>query len=110
MRLLLASLVAQKNGEPVRSWILPHSDLIQEIDPILTLLSPESAVAVTRRGGRVNLAGHNESDWRLQSWAPSNVVKLDPAVARTILQANLDHVVGRLSRVEGVDAESSLTF
>jgi hypothetical protein len=110
MRLLLSSLVARRNGEPVRSWILRHSHLIDEIDPILSGLSPESAIAVTSRGGRVNLAGHNGSDWRLQSWALASVAKLDPSVARTILQMNQGHVVDRLSKMDGVDAEEFVEF
>jgi hypothetical protein len=110
MRVLLSSLVAQRNGEPVRSWILRHSHLILEIDPILSGLSPQSAIDVTTRGGRVNLAGHNESDWHLQSWALASVAKLDPSAARAILQMNQGHVVGRLSKMEGIDVEEFVDF
>jgi hypothetical protein len=110
MRLLLSSLVVRRNGEPVRSWILSHNHLIEEIDPILSGLSPESAIAIASRGGRVNLAGHNESDWRLQAWALTSVATLDPSVARTILQMNQGHVVERLSKMEGIDAEQFVDF
>jgi hypothetical protein len=109
-RLLLSNLTTRKNGEPVRAWIFQHSKLIQEIDPIFTGLSPESAVAVLGHGGRVNLAGHNGSDWRLQTWALAKVAEINPSAACEILRANEAHVAGRLSKLEGIDAEEFPEF
>lgn len=110
LRLLLSNLVARRNGEPARSWVYQHGHVIQEIDPILTGLSPESAVAVVGHGGRVNLAGHNQSDWRLQSWALARVAQVDPSTARAVLRMNEGHVVARLSKLEGIDAEEFADF
>jgi hypothetical protein len=87
----------------VRSWVFERSDRIAEIDPILAGISPESAIAVFGRGGRVNLAGHNGSDWGLQTWALARIAELEPQVARSVLQANESHVVDRLSKLDGID-------
>ena len=104
-RLLLSSLTTDTNGQPVRSWIFEHVDQIEEIDPILTRISPESAIAIIHRGGRVNLDGHNASDWGLQALALASVAELDGTAARDILESNEAHIVGRLSRLEAIDVE-----
>ena len=104
-RLLLSCLTTDKKGQPVRSWIFEHVDQIQEIDPILTRISPESAIAIVRRGGRVNLGGHNASDWGLQCLALASVAEMDSAAARKILESNEAHIVGRLSKLEAIDVE-----
>ena len=110
LRLLLSYLADSRTGEPVRTWILRHSQLMDEIDPILTGVSPQTAIEIMRRGGRVNLAGHNQSDWRLQAWALASVVKVDTDIARAVLQANESHVVTRLSNLEATDAEECAEF
>jgi hypothetical protein len=110
LRLLLSNLAARRDVEPVRSWLLAHSHLIQEIDPILTGLSPKSAIAVLARGGRVNLAGHNQSDWQLQSWALAQVAEVDKSRACEVLRQNEHHVLERLSKLNGLDAEEFIHF
>ena len=104
-RLLLSCLTSDKKCQPVRSWIFEHIDQIQDIDPILTRISPESAIAIIHRGGRVNLAGHNMSDWGLQQWALERVAQIDTAAAREILESNGAHIVERLSKLGGIDVE-----
>jgi hypothetical protein len=110
LRLLLSYLAHSRTGEPVRSWVLRHSHLMDEIDPVLTGVSPEAAIEITKRGGRVNLAGHNQSDWRLQAWALASIVKVDTDTARAVLHANESHVVTRLSNLETTDAEECAEF
>ena len=100
-RLLLSCLRADKEGEPVRSWIFEHAGQMQEIDPLLTGISPEAAIAIVFRGGHVNLAGHSEFDWELQRWALARVAQTDFAAARRIVESNAAHIVGRLSKLEG---------
>ena len=104
-RLLLSCLTSDKKGQPVRSWIFEHIDQIQEIDPILMRISPESAIAIVRRGGRVNLGGHNGSDWGLQGWALERVAETDITAARKILESNEAHIVERLSKLGVIDVE-----
>ena len=110
LRLLLSSLSSKKQDDPVRSWIFEHIDQIQQLDPILTGISPESAIAILRRGGRINLAGHNMSDWGLQQWALARVAEIDTAAAREILKLNEAHIVDRLSRLKGIDVEELPQF
>ena len=105
-RLLLSRLTSDKKREPARSWIFEHADQIQEIDPILTGISPESAIAIVHRGGRVNLAGHNGTDWELQCWALARVTQIDTAAARRILESNGAHIIERLSRLNRIDVET----
>ena len=109
-RLLLSHLTTDEAGNPVRSWVFERNDRIAEIDPILSGISPESAIAVFKRGGRVNLGGHNGSDWRLQMWALARIAEVDPNAARSILIANESHVVGRLSKLQGIDVEELSSF
>ena len=109
-RLLLSCLTCDKKGQPVRSWIFEHIDQIQEIDPILTRISPESAIAIIRRGGRVNLGGHNGSDWGLQGWALERVAEVDVTAARKILESNEAHIVERLSNLGAIDVEEMPHF
>ena len=77
LRLLLWSLTSENQEEPVRSWIFEHVERIQRLDPILTGISPESAIAVLRRGGFIDLAGHNKSDWGQPQWALARVAEMD---------------------------------
>jgi hypothetical protein len=57
LRLLLHSLIIDPDGQPVRAWIAERAERIQQIDPILAMVSPEAAVAVVRSGGRLELGG-----------------------------------------------------
>ena len=110
LRLLLSCLTSDEASDPVRSWIFEHVDQIHEIDPILMGISPESAITILHRGGRVNLAGHNGSDWGLQHWALVRVAHIDTAAAREILESNGAHIVDRLSKLEGIDVEELPDF
>ena len=109
-RLLLSSLTTGNRFDPVRSWIYEHIDKIQELDPILTGISPESAIAITQRGRHVNLAGHNESDWGHMQFALARVAEIDTDVAQEILELNVEHIVERLSRLEPIDVEELPNF
>ena len=75
------------------------------MDPILTGLSPKTAIAVMKAGGRVNLGGHNGSDWALQMWAVAHVARVARQSAVEVVRSNRDHIVGRLSNLEGIDCE-----
>ena len=105
LRILLSSLATGIRFDPVRSWIFEHIEVIQELDPILMGISPESAIEFTRRGKFVNLAGHNGSDWGHKQFALERVAITDTAAAREILKLNVEHVVDRLSRLEQIDVE-----
>ncbi len=109
-RLLLSHLRIEKDGQPVRKWVAEHVDRIDEIDPILSGVSPEAAIAVFRKGGRVNLGGHNGSDWSLQAWAIARIAEIEPKAATDILDANRDHIVAHLSKFEEIDAEEFPVF
>ena len=109
-RLLLSSLTSENQEEPVRSWIFGHVERIQRLDPILTGISPESAIAILRRGGFIDLAGHNGFDWGLQRWALERVAAMDTPAAREILKSNQAHIVGRLSKLEGIDVKELPQF
>jgi hypothetical protein len=99
-----------KRKNAVRSWIFEHSGLIAEIDPVLSGVSPETAIAVFRRGGSVNLGGHNGSDWHLQTWALARIAQVDSNAARSILLANERHVVDGLSKMQGIDVQELPAF
>lgn len=109
-RLLLSHLRVEKDGEPVRKWVTERADRINEIDPILSGISPEAAIIVFRKGGQVNLGGHNGSDWGLQAWAMARIAEIESQVAIDILAANQDHIVSRLSKLEAIDAEEIPVF
>jgi len=109
-RLLLSCLVVKEDGQPVRKWVTERADRIIEIDPVLSGVSPEAAIAVFRKGGRVNLGGHNGSDWGVQARAIARVVQIDPNLAVAILEANRDHIVIHLSKLEGIDTEEFPKF
>ena len=109
-RLLLSCLRIDKDGQPVRKWVAEHVDRIDEIDPILSGVSPEAAIAVFRKGGRVNLSGHNGSDWGLQAYAVARIAEIEANVAIEILAANGDHIVAHLSKLEEIDAEEFPIF
>ena len=110
LRLLLSCLTADKKFEPVRSWVFEHADQIQEIDPILAGISPETAIAILYRGGRVNLAGHNASDWELQRWALARVAQMDAGAARRMVESNVAHIVEGLSKLGVIDSEKLARF
>ncbi|MCY4646078.1 MAG: hypothetical protein OXE73_04310 [Gammaproteobacteria bacterium] len=110
LRLLLWSLTSENQEEPVRSWIFEHVERIQRLDPILTGISPESAIAVLRRGGFIDLAGHNKSDWGQQQWALARVAEMDVSAAREILESNRAHIVGKLSNLERIYVEGLPQF
>lgn len=109
-RLLLSCLTADKKFEPVRSWILKHAAQIREIDPILAGISPETAISIVDRGGRVNLAGHNGSDWELQRWALARVARMDAGAALRIVESNAEHIVGGMSKLGSIDSEKMPRF
>ena len=75
----------------MRTWILRHTHLIDEIEPGLDWRQSSGGDRNAReRGGRVNLAGHNQSDWRLQAWALASIVKVDTdGRARSFMRTNL---------------------
>ena len=58
----------------------------------------------------MNLAGHNGSDWELQRWALARVAQTDGAAARRIVESNAAHIIGRLSKLEGIDSEKLPRF
>ena len=109
-RLLLSSLTSENQEDPVRSWIFEHVEQIRRLDPILTGISPESAIAILRRGGFIDLAGHNKSDWGLQQWALARVAEMDILAAREILGSNRAHIVERLSKMERIDVKEFPEF
>ena len=109
-RLLLSSLTSENQEDPVRSWIFEHVEQIRRLDPILTGISPESAIAILRRGGFIDLAGHNKSDWGLQQWALARVAEMDILAAREIMGSNRAHIVERLSKVESIDVKEFPEF
>jgi hypothetical protein len=109
-RLLLHGLVSNKNGDPVRAWIAAHADKISEIDPITASICPEAAVAVMRKGGRLNLAGHNASDWRLQAAALWRVGEVERDLAVAVLDADKARVADCLSKLGIVDCEELPVF
>src|SRR5262249_53564448 len=86
-------------------WLAERADRIHEIDPVLSGVSPEAAIAVFGRGGRVNLGGHNEHDWQTQSWAVARIAEIDRAIAGRILQSNQTHITNRLSNLEAIDSD-----
>jgi len=108
LRLLLSYLSVPRSNEPARSWIFAHRSKIAEMDPILTGLSPKTAVAVMKSGGRVNLGGHNGSDWGLQMWAVAHVARISRQSAVELVRSNRNHIVGKLSKLEGIDCEEHL--
>jgi hypothetical protein len=109
-RLLLHGLVPQKTGGPVGSWIAAHADKICEIDPIMTAVSPEAAVAVIRKGGRLNLAGHNGSDWRLQAVALSRVAALAKDLTLAALDSEQARIAEHISKLDMMDCEELPVF
>jgi hypothetical protein len=110
LRLLLAKLTTQKDGQPVRRWVAGRADRINEIDPILAGVSPEAAVAVVQKGGRVLLGGHNGADWEIQAWALDRVAEVDPTVAVAVLNSNRQDILARLSNLQGIDCEELPAF
>jgi hypothetical protein len=109
-RLLLSCLMVSEDGQPVRKWVAERADRMIEIDPILSSVSPEAAIAVFRKGGRVNLGGHNGSDWGVQARAIARVAQIDRNITAAILEANRDHIVTHLSKLEGIDTEEFPKF
>jgi len=109
-RLLLGGLAMRKDGGPVSSWIAAHADKICEIDPIMTAVSPEAAVAVIRKGGRLNLAGHNGSDWRLQAVAISRVAALAKDLAVAALDSEQARIAEHISKLDMMDCEELPVF
>ena len=87
-RLLLHSLISNKSGDPVRAWIAANADKISEIAPISASISPEAAAAVTRKDGRLNLAGHNSADCRLQATALWRVGAVERDLAIAVIEAD----------------------
>lgn len=110
LRLLLCALVLDSAGEPVRAWIAGRADRIQQIDPILAEISPEAAVAVVRNGGRLDLSGHNFSDWKLQARALARVAELDKDVPASAVAEDLARITARLTRLEEIDCEELPVF
>jgi hypothetical protein len=110
LRLLLHALMIQGDEKPVREWIARHANRMDEIDPITAGVSPEAAVAVVRKGGRLNLAGHNGSDWKLQTWALTRVAEVAKDIAISSIETDLSRIVDRLARLEGIDCEELPMF
>jgi hypothetical protein len=108
-RLLLHGLVGRQ-GDTVRKWIAKHAELIAEIDPIMASLSPEAAVAVIHKGGRLNLGGHNQSDWRLQAIALSRVAEVAKDVAIAALDSDQPRIAGHLAKLGEMDCEELPAF
>jgi hypothetical protein len=94
----------------VRGWIATHADKIDEIDPVTAGICPEAAVAVVHRGGHINLAGHNGSDWRLQARALWRVGTLERDLAVAVLQADKARIADSLSKLGVMDCEELPAF
>jgi hypothetical protein len=109
-RLLLHGLVMKNNGDPVRSWIAAHGNKISEIDPITASISPETAVVVVRKGGCLNLAGHNGSDWRLQAVALARIGEVAKDIAVAALDSEQVRIVNHLSTLSVIDCEELPVF
>lgn len=104
-RLLVYSLMTDDEGRPVRQWVAQHADQLTEIDPILAEVSPEAAVAVVRRGGRLNLAGHNQNDWELQAQALTRVAEIARDVAVSTINLDLPRIAQHLSKLQPHECE-----
>jgi hypothetical protein len=109
-RLLLHALLLQQHGGPVRGWVAKHADLIAEIDPITAAVSPEAAVAVVRKGGCLNLGGHNHSDWKLQTVALYRVAEVSKDIAVAAVEADHARIAEHLAQLGGMDCEELPMF
>ena len=109
-RLLLNGLVTANEQNPVRRWIAEHADKISEIDPILSSVSPEAAVAVLRRGGSLNLAGHNGLDWKTQAVALWKIGMIERDLAVAALEADKKRIAQRVAQLTIADCEELPLF
>jgi hypothetical protein len=80
-----------------------HGAEIDQIDPVITGVSPELAVAVVRNGGRFDLAGDNGSDWELQAWALTHVAQVGKDVALSAIDAEPSTVLDHLAKLDTND-------
>ncbi|NBB81105.1 MAG: hypothetical protein GVY36_16980 [Verrucomicrobia bacterium] len=104
LRLLLWSLTMKDSNDPACGWLLKNASKIEEIDPVLTSISPDLAVNLLDRGGKVDLGGHN-GNWYSKVMAIASVADTNEDSARLILRTNFEHIligVSMLSLPDGL--------
>lgn len=93
LTLLLSVLRTNRDYEPIHSWVEKHAERIEKIGPILAGVSPRAVVTIVGNGNRVDLGGHNGSDWELQAWALAKIASEDKDTAKAVLRQNRSHLI-----------------
>lgn len=110
LRLLISTLACDKDCEPARSWVKCHDHEIQEIDPVTTYVAPEAAASVIRRGGRINLFGHNTHDWSLAAYAVARLSDIQTSLAHKAVKSNSESIIEHISRLQAIDCDDLSFF
>jgi len=89
--LLLTNMVTDfKSGEPAGAWLLKHADKMKEIGSRIVILSPQTAHAVFRNGGKINLE-IDHGGWLMDAFAIARIAGLDENAAEQVVKANVAH-------------------
>jgi len=104
LRLLISVLAIDEDHEPSRSWVARHEDQIEIIDPLTTLANPRVAVNIFKRGGQIDLQGHNRH-WGTQAKALLAIKEIDEQVAKQVAAANNTHLVQAIEKLEPIHTD-----
>jgi hypothetical protein len=100
LRLLISSLAADKEGEPAKSWVKSHEHEITTADPIVSRIAPEVAISIFKRGGCIDLFGHNGNSWSLAGLALIRIYEVDHCVVSSIIKANSRRIAKAVSELQ----------
>jgi hypothetical protein len=103
LRLLIATLAEQPDGEPSRSWVARHEAQIEVLDPLTLAVAPDVAVRIVKRGGSVNLRGHN-GDWNSQARALVRLAEVDKELARKVAAGNEPNFVSAVETIHSMNS------
>ena len=100
---LLYSLMVDRNGHPVRTWLATQAGRMTEISPMLAGCSPEAAISVVRNRGHISpVTSHN---LRFQAWSLDRLATVDRELALSYMEANRIAIASLLTNLEGIDCE-----
>ena len=105
LRLLLGMLITTKNQEPSRSWVVRHTDDIQQVVPFLVWIAPQAMAKKIKAGSRLDLSVQAGHDWGEAMVALLALNSIDKDIVQSVLKDNLQTLAKGFSNLSNLHSE-----
>ena len=105
LRLLVSALHHARRNTRISQWVMRHADQIKKADPLLLTVAPELADVVRKRGGIVDLHGHNGRNWVLAAMALNQINKVNAEAAKHALSCSVEEMLKTLMEPQPIDRQ-----